>query len=311
MSDKNKYPRVRDHFFFLMENDFFSYIDKELSTINNDFEELIKSFKHSLNSVIQSLSIPYIISWSRTNHHVFDKILTQELIKNAPLVTDELMGKEIDEKERRKNSIESAKKKFNARSGSDKGKDDFQHMTLKFLNDCLENNNELKIASKELLRQGIVLLWSVFEVLSRDFIKIFVNNNPEFFDKFGKKEIPTILLKEFSYDLSDHLGDVLIENVDWSNLNRIKEIYFKLFSENKDLKKSLKSGLLWKICQRRHLIVHRRGLIDQQYIEKTDDNFEVGEMLPIESSELIDYLLEVRNTGIEIIKCAKYQQNAT
>jgi hypothetical protein len=43
---------------------------------------------------------------------------------------------------------------------------------------------------------------------------------------------------------------------------------------------------LWVLCQQRHLIVHRRGVIDARYLEATGEQQAIGSRLSVAPAEL-------------------------
>src|SRR4029077_2221551 len=125
-------------------------------------------------------------------------------------------------------------------------------------------------AAHELLQQGLVLLWSAFEVLCRDAFEALLNENPskiralvdhphtrKRFDA-GRLSLDTLVQHEF--DLSTRLGTALVEQQDFSRLPTLKAIYAVLYPDT-GLIQTLADRDLWTLHQRRHLIVHRRGIV--------------------------------------------------
>jgi hypothetical protein len=55
------------------------------------------------------------------------------------------------------------------------------------------------------------------------------------------------------------------------------------------------------LFQRRHLIVHRRGRVDAQYLESTKEALAPGTKLEITFKELIEYMTIVRDAGTQMI----------
>lgn len=112
------------------------------------------------------------------------------------------------------------------------------------------------------------------------------------------------LLVENKYDLSKSMGNLLIENFDFSNIDVIKPIYRAMFSDD-ELSKSLKEAEIWKLYQRRNLIVHRGGVIDKKYFEKTGDGLELGTKLFIKPNELRLYIENATLIGTQLAKAAQ------
>lgn len=59
---------------------------------------------------------------------------------------------------------------------------------------------------------------------------------------------------------------------------------------------------MWLLSQRRHLIVHRRGIVDAQYLAKTGDSFRRA--LSDTSGGHPTILVEIRDIGLLIANLA-------
>jgi hypothetical protein len=299
------YQLVHQNFLSLFRSkEFFNDLDLEQKKLSGDLLNISSGFRSNLNSVISILEIPIIISASRTKLLIYDKFLTQELILNAPMPDLGIYTKdEKDEmdKENRAKTFKTAEIKFFEFLNSEKGGHEFWHTTFKFLQECINSNMDLQMSASQLLRQGIVLLWTTFEVLARDFTIYFLNNHPNFFRDFGLKSLPTELLEKYEFRIDDKLGEIYAEMHDWSNLNVIIRTFKILQSDNNDLMILFNDYNLWKLNQRRHLIVHRSSIIDKKYLESTADKYEIGETLNIEPNEFINDLMLIKNIGVKIL----------
>jgi hypothetical protein len=83
-------------------------------------------------------------------------------------------------------------------------------------------------------------------------------------------------LIEHELDLSDEVDTLLVDRQDFRNLPTIKSVYSVLFTTSADLSSCLNHPDLWLLCQRRHLFVHRRGMVDQNYLGNTSDTAPLG-----------------------------------
>ncbi len=81
-------------------------------------------------------------------------------------------------------------------------------------------------------------------------------------------------------------GDALRKIVKIDDIETLRDIYDVLFSDRTDLLRFLRSSELWKLNQRRNLILHRRSIVDETYIENTGDNLRVGSELAIAPEQL-------------------------
>lgn len=235
---------------------------------------------------------------------MFERILTKELIANAPLVSDYIFNdvpeeeKKKREKESRIKSHQKAEKLFYNKLKAKSGGKEFWDITYQFIKDCYYSNNELDIAAIELLRQTTVLVWTAIEVLIRDVVTLKINQHPEFLSKEQLRSVPFEFLEEHNYNLNNRLGYIYSKNIDWSNYGMIQKS-LEIF--HVDLGASLKSNSIWKLNQRRHLIVHNKGVVDSQYLDSTDDELPVGSELLITPKDFQLHLSDVKLAGIEII----------
>lgn len=169
-------------------------------------------------------------------------------------------------------------------------------------------------AAADLLLQGVVLVWSAFEVLVRDVFEAVINVRPELgralLDSsegkrlFQVKAIDLDTLARHSFDLSKCMGSVLCEFRDLSDLAAIRGVLGSLFQTAGPLQDLLRSKELWVLGQRRHLIVHNRGVVDRKYIENTGETDEVGKRIHISPRDIVRYVGLVRDIGHALLTAA-------
>ena len=170
-------------------------------------------------------------------------------------------------------------------------------------------------AAAGLLLQGVVLVWSAFEVLARDVFEAIVNARPalgrallESVDGkrlFQVKAIDLNTLARYSFDLSKCMGSVLSEFRDLSDLAAIRGVLSSLLPNAELLRTLLGSKDLWVLSQRRHLIVHNRGVVDRKYIEQTGATDEEGKRLRLQPADIELYVGLVRDLGCALLAAAQ------
>ena len=62
--------------------------------------------------------------------------------------------------------------------------------------------------------------------------------------------------------MSQHAGDMLVGLHKLDDVDAISAIFDVLFPEHAALRELLRREELWKLFQRRNLILHRRGVVD-------------------------------------------------
>ena len=175
-------------------------------------------------------------------------------------------------------------------------------------------SDEVPSAARELLRQGTVLCWGALEVLAREVFVAYVNANPKTARmliehpstkaRFDLKAISVEVLEAHGFDVSSRMGNVLMQYQDLADLGAVKDIYRVLFPDARGLHPALGEKGLWILNQRRHLVAHKRGIVDARYLERTGETAAVGTVLDTSPVELKEYLRLVRDAGIEILGAA-------
>jgi len=80
------------------------------------------------------------------------------------------------------------------------------------------------------------------------------------------------------------------------------EVLCKDTLTGQDLQKHLRNPKLWLLQQRRHLIVHRRGVVDKQYLEKTGEKLNVGEQLLPTPAEIEQCFTDACDAALALVK---------
>jgi hypothetical protein len=269
-------------------------------TLPDGLRQISLAFFDSLHGVIRTLSIPFQYTYSQVCSLHWQRFLMAERIRARAIE---------NEGEREPTALKIAQEKFAEYLHSD-GKETVIDDVLERLY-ALESEPQSLAAARELTRQGVVLIWSAVEVLARDSFVYLLNRRPTFAEqllteqanrkRFAVDRIDWQILATYGYDLSQNLGTLLISKADLTNVPAIRDAYGALFPSSADLGRKLADRRLWDLCQKRNLIVHRRGIVDQQYLMSTGDTLLLGADLWISPSEIEDLLEAALHTGTAII----------
>jgi hypothetical protein len=287
---------------FLVPSDFAENA-KSLSdlapTLPDGLREISLAFFDSLHGVVRTLSIPFNYTYSEINSLHWQRFLMAERIRARGIEK---------ESEREPTALKIAREKF-AEYCKGEGKEIIADDVLNRLH-ALQNEPESLAAARELTRQGVVLVWSAVEVLARDCFIYLLNRYPALAERllseqsnrkrFSVERVDWQTLASYGYDLSRNLGAFLISKADLTNVSAIRDAYGALFPAATNLGEKLRDRRLWALCQKRNLIVHRRGIVDQQYLTSTGDTLPIGTDLwvsPHEVEDLLDAALQI-GTGL-------------
>lgn len=270
------------------------------SSLPDGLRQIALAFFDSLHGVIRTLSIPFHYTYSQVHSLHWQRFLMAERIRARGIENEE---------EREPAALKIANERFSNYIRGE-GREVVADDVLARLK-ALQDESESLAAARELTRQGVVLVWSAVEVLARDSFVYLLNRRPSLAEqllaeqanrkRFSVDRIDWQTLAAYGYDLSQNLGTFLISKSDLTNVPAIRDAYGALFPLATNLGRKLSDRRLWDLCQKRNLIVHRRGIVDQQYLANTSDDLPLGADLWILPSEVEDLLEASLHIGYEII----------
>lgn len=171
-----------------------------------------------------------------------------------------------------------------------------------------------------LLYAGIVWTWCSFEVLMKDLWEAALNMGGKQIrknilgsitrspraqsDRFMQgKYLSLDYLAKFDYNLSSSLGRALSYKFDFSSPYGIKEAYLCTFPRSVTIKEALQNKALVELEARRSVIVHRAGVLDNEFCNKTGTKRrEIGKKLELSSEDVYQFGNAVIDIGLKIMK---------
>ena len=72
---------------------------------------------------------------------------------------------------------------------------------------------------------------------------------------------------------------MLAAQQDFSDIRTIRAVVVPMLGSEPALTAALGDKRLWLLCQERHLIVHRRAVVDARFLEATGQTLELGDRL--------------------------------
>jgi hypothetical protein len=266
------------------------------------------AFLDNLHSVVRTLSIPFQYTYAQVQSLHHQRFVLAERIRAQKLPGEPDSAE--DQASRNRLAAKKAQDGFNQFAETD-GRKIMPREVLERLA-SLKDDPEGLTAARELTRQGVTLVWGAFEVLARDLFVELLNrfpgraemllSNPSNRKRFGIDKLDWATLSSYGFDLSQNVGTLLAQRADLDDVPTIKDAYGALFPEAGALIEKLADRRLWVLFQKRNLIVHRRGIVDQQYKDKTGEEIPLGSQLWVAPIEVESFLSATVITGSELIK---------
>ncbi len=266
-----------------------------------------EAFMSGVAGAVSTLCVPVTLAMASAQEWRFRQLHIAELIRSgASPDADESDGT-------RQAALAAACERMAEEAKSDKGINQMADSACLFLLQA-EKEAAFREAAAELLRQGTVLLWAAFEEFSRDLITTHLDASPqkavdllisqEGRRLFGIRALEFEALKQFGFDLSNCMGRVVTSFHDLSSLPAIKTVAGVVFPDYEAVRHALSSKDLWMLGQRRHLMVHNRGVVDQRYLDATGDYLPLGERITISPADVENYAVVIQDAADAMLQAA-------
>ncbi len=286
----------------------------------NDISAMADAFEHNIKAVLDTISLPFEMASANAHNRHWQRISTAERIRaEIPEIQSDETPEEMED---RKNRIaaKNASDIMTEFLASDEGVDAISNDIAEFLLSARGRSGIFE-ASSELILQCTVLTWSLFEVFARDVFTAITNTNPKLVEllfqdrdikkKFDFTKVPFDVLVEHGFDISKKMGTILVSQQDLSDLRTIKSIFICLYGRNTALCDSINSNTLWRLSQQRHLIVHKRGIVDFEYLKNTGDDLQCGSKLQVTPQQLEEYLVSVIDVVCSVLRAVKTENSVS
>src|SRR5262249_49884975 len=193
---------------------FFRDLDLVLARLPLPFVSCGGAFRHNLDSVISTISVPAQIAIASAQESRFQQLHIAERIRARNDLRPDGQPTLTAFDAARERAAMRLQEELASTEGTNHIADVACAFMLKFLPDP-----SVSAATQELLRQGAMLTWSAFEVLVRDTFIACINTQPMLVrclvddgntrKLFPLREINLDLLEKHGFDLSRAMGDTL------------------------------------------------------------------------------------------------------
>ena len=136
--------------------------------------------------------------------------------------------------------------------------------------------------------QALVSAVSASEVYFKDRLAYAIQNDKRLLNHFREKGIKVKRILDAGLDLSEDIGILIVENMNFQILDDVQNEYESVFGFEPFTKEELKK--LKEIFLIRHLIVHKSGIVDHLFISETGLDHQVGQRLFFERDEILEMI---------------------
>ncbi len=169
----------------------------------------------------------------------------------------------------------------------------------------------IAIAAREIRYQAVVSIWSSIEVLLKDQLIHILNTYPGIASKLIEDEssrrrfdFPKLTFKEladYHFNLQGSMGELLLRSRDISDLHALKSAIKAIFGAD-SLFAELNSEPVRLLNAQRHLIVHRRGIVDEKYLATSGESIDIGTHLEVTPLTVAKYFRAAITIGVVSIQ---------
>jgi hypothetical protein len=171
-------------------------------------------------------------------------------------------------------------------------------------------------ALRSLKLARIVFGWTAFECMVADMWEIAVNEKaielgqPTFQhlpqdsisnEGITARNVAVGILARYGFDLRNALGTVLRPKFDFTSVAGIQCAYEAAFGKSARLIEIFGDKDLIRLEVTRHVGVHRAGIVDREYIRRTDSNLRQGQLIQVDDKEVIAMLVAMMRAVCDLV----------
>ena len=133
--------------------------------------------------------------------------------------------------------------------------------------------------------QALVSAVSATEVYFSDRLAHAIQHDTRLLNRFLDKEIKLKRIINMGLNLSENIGNIIVEKMNFQILDNVQSEYKRLFGLELFTQSELKK--FKEIFAIRHVIVHKSGIVDHLFISETGLDYKVGNRLFFEREEIL------------------------
>ncbi len=262
-------------------------------------------FAANTYDVFGLLSLPYVLIHHGTMRELRLAMFTRALVQTqnvGKFERSESARREVEEETTRvvKSELEKDQR--------------FHEETRRHLASLLQNE-DVRSSVRALLLAAASATWTSFESVAADAWEVVLNSRPTYLaqnmfrhidhgdpnEEVTQKQIGLGVLARYDFNVRDKLGSILRSKFAFTSVTAIRKAYSSAFGKPAGLETALARPELSVIEATRHLIVHRGGLVDEEYKHRTKSTLPVGTPLPLTGSTISCWTNAVIDSGCELL----------
>lgn len=289
------------------ERSFEAAFSDGVAGVSDDLMPAVLSFEENLRAIVRILTLPYQLSGAAVQQHRIDQLYRAEVIRSLDLNDPS----RDDSPDTRAAARTKALAAFKAELDTEQALMAFREQAIADLSTRL-HLPEVTTAAADLLRQAASMTWTTLEVLFRDLVTAILNGHPSLVslilqDERARrildlKRIDTEVLVSHGFDLRGKVGTIIASHNAFARLDTVRVVFGALCPSEVAVARMLDDRQLWLLVQQRHLIVHRRGIVDVQYVENGGDARPLGSLLTLTPPEVVEQLILAQRVGLGIAR---------
>lgn len=283
----------------VLDPEFLAPFDAATSALPVVLRDVAAAFRANLEAAVTVAMVPHLLTVSSVETRYFQQLHTAERIRLLKWGADGQRAGTEEEARR------IAEERFVEEMQTPSVRAATRDAVVASLAELLKNQ-PIEAAMRMLLLETLVMAWGAFEALATDVIRLLLNKdaqravalmNTDVTRKHFPRGLPVDALAAHGFNVARRMGDVLLGERGLDTLPAVKDVLSVLLPHAPELHRSLSQRALWLLWQRRHLVVHRRGVVDVAYVSKTSENLAPGTRLKVTAHEVEESLVLIRQLG--------------
>lgn len=130
-------------------------------------------------------------------------------------------------------------------------------------------------------------------------IKMFEERLPQ---GMSAKSIPLGIAAKYNFNLTNHIGDIIGQRIDFTDLREIKKAFTTVAEIDEHTIRLFQDPVMKELLLVRNLIAHRGGFIDETFKKQANHSGKVGEQIDVPAETIMKYMAVVTLAGGGLMK---------